>query len=707
MSDSPPRPENASPRVSPDVGEDRDADSGASPPSAALAAASAAPLGPTTPAGRRSAGQLPLRSRHTFSPQLSERESIFATHYLTGENSSTPRQGSPAPQSADKGKGRESRYDAAPAVGSPSTHAALPLLRPRPAGQERPATITQSPATPGSIAPFSLDTKKRTLSQGNGERAPVSASHHGQGVTATMIPFPPDGEITRQRRQSQAAPRQTLRKSSTWDPSDSGQLVSAASGMEGQVRARDFGIRDDGAAERLAGNEAEQQIEATIAEPLANTRSRKASHYLGLFKENTGQQDGKKARAKSKEVKKALTSDDAVIAEKPAEEEKASDVSISGPTSPKDIFKDQKQKTLGVHPVTAELDAHADAPSTSEKCVVRASSTKSRSKEVSKGQESIEWRAGESARGTVHLRLLEEIRRHSFPTPSPEDEGDEEVSSESPKSDEGAKAIRHGRELNESSQQDFGLVPASGNDEDDEDFESDKERISAATYFPHHTPDPSVGGQDTASIAHEELIERRKTLKTVDEDAEDEQEGPIAYPTLEGGTKEVSRPQLSSDQDEGPRSTWTPAETSSDTDYESWDDTAKSELGYDSGVTDKGDATPTATPSAHKYLHLHSRHAPLGAVELKPYKHQVGGHTKVFSFSKQAICKQLNNRENVFYEVIERRHPELLKFLPKYVCPAGATCKAAQAKTFQSLSPETTALDRRIMYANPLVSVCR
>lgn len=58
---------------------------------------------------------------------------------------------------------------------------------------------------------------------------------------------------------------------------------------------------------------------------------------------------------------------------------------------------------------------------------------------------------------------------------------------------------------------------------------------------------------------------------------------------------------------------------------------------------------------------------PLDAIELKPYKHQVGGHTTVWRFSKRAVCKQLNNSENKFYEIVERDHPELLAFLPRFV----------------------------------------
>ena len=55
----------------------------------------------------------------------------------------------------------------------------------------------------------------------------------------------------------------------------------------------------------------------------------------------------------------------------------------------------------------------------------------------------------------------------------------------------------------------------------------------------------------------------------------------------------------------------------------------------------------------------------LEAVELKPYDHQVGGHSTVYRFSRRAVCKQLNNRENEFYETIERTHADLLHFLPR------------------------------------------
>ncbi|EPE07638.1 inositol polyphosphate kinase [Ophiostoma piceae UAMH 11346] len=58
---------------------------------------------------------------------------------------------------------------------------------------------------------------------------------------------------------------------------------------------------------------------------------------------------------------------------------------------------------------------------------------------------------------------------------------------------------------------------------------------------------------------------------------------------------------------------------------------------------------------------------PRDAIELIPYKHQVGGHTTLWRFSKRAVCKQLTNRENEFYERTERWHRDLLPFLPRYI----------------------------------------
>ena len=95
--------------------------------------------------------------------------------------------------------------------------------------------------------------------------------------------------------------------------------------------------------------------------------------------------------------------------------------------------------------------------------------------------------------------------------------------------------------------------------------------------------------------------------------------------------------------------------------------------------TDTGtdnERTPTGSPTrANEVPSNYNRfvpeddpsYMPPDAIELVPYRHQVGGHTKIWRFSSRAVCKKLDKRENAFYENIERYHPELLDFLPRYV----------------------------------------
>ncbi|KAI1381663.1 SAICAR synthase-like protein [Hypoxylon crocopeplum] len=83
-------------------------------------------------------------------------------------------------------------------------------------------------------------------------------------------------------------------------------------------------------------------------------------------------------------------------------------------------------------------------------------------------------------------------------------------------------------------------------------------------------------------------------------------------------------------------------------------------------------STRSSRPASQYYEDMVHEHQlgpklPLEAIELIPYKHQVGGHTTIWRFSKRAVCKQLNNRENEFYETIERYHRDLLPFLPRYI----------------------------------------
>lgn len=105
-------------------------------------------------------------------------------------------------------------------------------------------------------------------------------------------------------------------------------------------------------------------------------------------------------------------------------------------------------------------------------------------------------------------------------------------------------------------------------------------------------------------------------------------------------------------------------------------------------------AQPSRSGSQYldEYAHEHQvkPREPLDAIELIPYKHQVGGHTTIWRFSKRAVCKKLNNSENKFYEIVERDHPELLAFLPRYIGVLNVTFQK-RARRRSTAKPEDIA----------------
>ncbi|KAF9534940.1 hypothetical protein CPB83DRAFT_872857 [Crepidotus variabilis] len=54
-------------------------------------------------------------------------------------------------------------------------------------------------------------------------------------------------------------------------------------------------------------------------------------------------------------------------------------------------------------------------------------------------------------------------------------------------------------------------------------------------------------------------------------------------------------------------------------------------------------------------------------IPLRPFRNKVGGHSAIYKFTKQAVCKPLVSRENLFYESVEREAPPLLGFIPRYL----------------------------------------
>lgn len=240
------------------------------------------------------------------------------------------------------------------------------------------------------------------------------------------------------------------------------------------------------------------------------------------------------------------------------------------------------------------------------------------------------------------------------------------------------------------------IVPANqAEDDEDDDEESDKDEISSALYFPHSTP---LAVQDS-TIAPKK--ESPTTGQPVRKDIDITRDDVPSAPRDTGPEFDLS---IQSGEDEYRYHTERRNRANTDDEYSSYhsnnegyssaasgfseysdsnDDFSGDEIGQDGSEID---TTPTATPVTQRRdpKHDHYSHGqaankshshgtlagmapqvPLGAVELKPYNHQVGGHTALFRFSRRAVCKSLSNRENEFYEAVEKRHPELLGFLPK------------------------------------------
>ncbi|KAI1059236.1 hypothetical protein LB507_003716 [Fusarium sp. FIESC RH6] len=107
----------------------------------------------------------------------------------------------------------------------------------------------------------------------------------------------------------------------------------------------------------------------------------------------------------------------------------------------------------------------------------------------------------------------------------------------------------------------------------------------------------------------------------------------------------------------------------------------------------------------HVHDHQHDPQEPLEAIELIPYKHQVGGHTTLWRFSRRAVCKQLNNRENEFYETIERYHRDLLPFLPRYIGVLNVTFQKQARRKSTSKKEEAAAAERK--KAQEKLEACR
>ncbi|KAG8630643.1 hypothetical protein KVT40_002262 [Elsinoe batatas] len=384
------------------------------------------------------------------------------------------------------------------------------------------------------------------------------------------------------------------------------------------------------------GTEVDQRIDAKMPKPElgTNVRSRKTSHYLGIFKDEDAPH-----RVRTDELPRRPSTS-------------GSSSHSRGDSLSEEDFQDDRTPPR----------ERAIPPEKQDRPILPA-----RQSSIGKDR-SRPPKVTERPPQHIPSNLLEDIRNHRrVITSNQRRESLDRVTR--------SQAAKKGKDT--PSAKNLRLENVTLEEQDDEDS-SDKEHITSALYYPHQglasRPQPedvSTPDEELETPAHRKLPPEPLKKVPSPEDKERQEHVEIALVSEEEkqflqGNLPSSRHTSEEDLDSGYLKQRDP--------YHS-----ESELssGYESSATHEDDLTPTATPkqgagfprrlSDVPGIKGHRKQPSVGAVELKPFDHQVGGHTTVYSFSRQAVCKQLNSRENEFYETIESYHPELLEFLPRYI----------------------------------------
>ena len=453
----------------------------------------------------------------------------------------------------------------------------------------------------------------------------------------------------------------------------------------------------------------DRQIEATMndAEPSSNARSRKSSHMLGLFRENASPQEGHKGTRKSKRIssefmddgsdKRARDPDNLSKTNGHARATKSDEwlrVDVGRPGLQPSQLSDQGEAS---HPEEPQVpESHQQSSRSASKSVlgsntgeIRSTSQmaqRARSSSATEGNEDVS-----AATAEIPAKLLEEIRGYHNLAPPFHDKFRSTQAKGTCLPSDAAEIEQPFKPRDvfceHESEQKLDHQDKSSASPTDEDEDSDKEQISSALYYPHQVPSPealqdvSIDDARKARVAENlqpQLPEPAMSTSDIAEEPpsdvditlQSHNKSKYLHGDLQKARSSSGRKVDYSQFVEGGTS------SASESEYESTEENIHPSIREDSSLTDDPNSTPRASPTTRKSF-LQSRFrkshrkpkAPVGAVELKPYNHQVGGHSRVFRFSKRAVCKELSNRENVFYEAVEHQHPELLKFLPRYVCP--------------------------------------
>jgi inositol-hexakisphosphate kinase len=582
-------------------------------------------------------------------PQLSERESIFATTYHSDSPAPSPRSPAPTADPIDNAADRGPSDMAVPM--SPArrlTETSLP--------RQQHSTRTTSNLNGHQ----NLLETHFNYSRHNDSNMELGSIHQSPPPFMSPVDSPVHRPSTSQHHHVQPSTRTFLDTLA-----ESEKRVKNRLWREGKAAP----TNTSSATRTGAGSHVDKKIEATLpkVEPLAAARSRKASHYLGVFKGNDEAEEEKKREGRTKERRPTDKT------HQPIQKEGGARSDSRATSASKKINPGLPRTSSDVSsPQTGAIDSCFD--------VVPAPGDEASMVQNSKPL------IDESRKHNIPLRLLDEIRNfhnltpgaergssfsRSLPTAAVEKlSGHQSKTRTSSQANEAADYFQSRRD--ESEDRSFGS----------EEEESEREQISSALYFPHRgvkSPE-QIPQEEVLRTMEIESIRTRKSFSAskgpkgwdTEETVKTPQEVEISLQSQD--TNQILHgdmpPTDSVSEDENKSLIWptTEAITSAESDNESLAESSHSLRDDESSATDDLETTPAATPrrKREKAPAAPQPPAPLGAVELKPFDHQVGGHSTVYRFSRRAVCKQLNNRENEFYETVEQHHPELLDFLPRY-----------------------------------------
>ncbi|PWY94127.1 SAICAR synthase-like protein [Aspergillus sclerotioniger CBS 115572] len=644
------------------------------------------------------------RPDRSHTPQLSERDSIFATHYLPSDTELVVTPQIPPVDDIDNGPPTSLIPPLEDVPSSPSPISPHKVLLPRhthvdPSHMEvdvRRKHQLGSPSLLPSAGPHSSPLLPVDSDATLGKRSELSSRSAHIPVWESLQhlrKLTPNDAATKPAVAEDPSAHRSLLSASLSDaslppyqhvtrsPSKKSPVTSVEaiphpwSGQQFQDGTRV--AKPERSSSRGRRGRVEQSIEANLtnSEPTSHVRSRKSSHYLGLFKENTTSPDRKRR-----------------------EERVGRHDELSEPNEKQQLAAHSEPRYSGENrdsqlqiPSFSDETGLTGSKSLSQLSIADATLFSPRLESETRPQMSTDS-VTKSKPKALPRNLLDEIRNFHL-TPG------------------GARGTSFSRSIPtqfaERGRDYFSKEPAhhdhlephltptdvgrdqrrgSGQLEDEED-----EQISSAVYFPHERVTLSeevdqvqtfTDGQDgvepgdmsTAQSSHvlvpkRHVVSEEQEANHVDISLRSKNDSRILHGDLQGRQdapiEELSEESLALIPERTAESSTCGSE------FASADESGMSVRDEESSVTDEAEVTPTATPTQRPRVtrprREHESTTPLGAVELKPYRHQVGGHTTVFRFSRRAVCKQLNNRENEFYERIERRHPEMLMFLPRYI----------------------------------------